>query len=98
VIDRTSSTYERPRKIFCLENLKEMYLLGDLAIYKRMELNWNSKKQEHEGKAWIHLAKDTGPVTGLCEHDKEHIDSVKGAEFIRSTERPSPSKIGNRFT
>jgi hypothetical protein len=37
-----------------------------------MELNWNSKKQEHEGKAWIHLAKDTGPVTGLSEHDKEH--------------------------
>ena len=28
----------------------------------------------------------------LCEHDKENIDSVNGAEFHRSTDRPSPSK------
>jgi hypothetical protein len=28
------------------------------------------------------------PVTGLYEHDKEHTDSVKGAEFPRATERP----------
>lgn len=68
--DRTSSTYERSLKIFCLENLKEMYLLGDLAVYERMALNWNFKKQEHEGMAWIHLAKDIGQVTGSCEHDK----------------------------
>jgi len=47
-----------------------MYLLGDLAVYERMALNWNFKKQEHEGMAWIHLAKDIGQVTGSCEHDK----------------------------
>jgi len=92
-----SSNYERSRKIFCLEKLKEMYLLGDLAEYKWMTLNWNFKKQEHEGTAWILLAKDMGPVTGLYEHDKERIDSVKGAEFLRSTERPSPSKKPDRF-
>jgi hypothetical protein len=83
MISRTSSTYERSRKIFCLENLKEMYLWGDLATYKRMALNWNFKKEEHKGTAGIHLAKDMGPVMGLCEYDKEHIDSVTGAEFPR---------------
>jgi hypothetical protein len=77
-----------------------MYLLGDPAVYKRMALNWNYKKQEHEGTAWIHLAKDIGPVTGLYKHDKEHVDSVKGDEFLRSqflSEHPSPSKKRNRF-
>lgn len=97
VIDRMSSNYERSRTIFCLENLKEMYLFGDLVVYKRMALNWNFKKQEYEGTAWLHLAKDMGPVTGLYEHDKEHIHSVKGVEFLRSTERPSPSKKLNCF-
>ena len=77
--------------------MKEMYLLGDLDVYKRMALNWNFKKQEHDDTAWIHLAKDMCPVTGLYEDDKEHIDSVKGAEFPRATERPSPSKKRNRF-
>jgi hypothetical protein len=62
-----------------------------------MALNWNFKKQEHEGTAWIHLAKDMGPVTGLYKYDKEHIDSVRGVEFPRSIERPSPSKKRNRF-
>jgi len=57
-----------------------------------MALNWNFKKQEYEGTAWIHLAKDMGQATGLCEHDKEHIDTVNGADFPRSSERPSPSK------
>jgi len=42
-----------------------MYLLGDLTVYKRMALNWNFKKQEYEGMAWIHLAKDMGPVRKL---------------------------------
>ena len=45
VIDRTSVTFERSRKIFCSADLKEMYFLGDLAVYKRVPLNWNFKKQ-----------------------------------------------------
>jgi hypothetical protein len=37
---------------------------------------------EWDGVDWIHLAQDTGPVTGSCEHGNESSGSIKRWEFL----------------